>query len=175
MATGEQPDRERLVVIGRITGAHGVRGALRIYSYTEPPENIFEYGRWYLHGGDDWSPVACLGGQRHGKGLLGWIEGVEDRDAALRYRNVEIAVPRDALPEPEHGVWYWVDLVGCRVENLEGVVLGVVTTLMETGAHDVLVVEHAGGERLVPFAYGPVVKEVDLEARRIRVEWHPDD
>ena len=161
-----------LVTLGRVAGAYGVRGWLRVFSYTRPRSAILDYGPWYLGRGDDWRPVTRRGGRVHGRGLIAAIEGCTDRDAAEALTGAEIAVPLDRLPDLPEGEFYTHQLVGLEVVNRAGLRLGVVDRLMPTGAHDVLVV--AGErERLIPFA-APVLEEVDLEAGRIRVDWEPD-
>jgi 16S rRNA processing protein RimM len=112
-------------------------------------------------------------GQPHGRGYIGRFEGIEDRDAAAGLIGAEIAVPREQLPPAEAGEYYWVDLVGLEVVTSEGESLGHVDHLLETGAHDVLVV--AGErERLIPYTPGVHVLEVDLDGGRIVVEWDPE-
>ena len=86
----------------------------------------------------------------------------------------DVAVHRRQLPAAEAGRYYWVDLIGLSVVNREGIALGTVIALMETGANDVLVVQ-GERERLIPFVLGRVVLDVDLEAGVIEVDWLPDD
>ena len=109
----------------------------------------------------------------HGKGYVAQLAGVEDRDAAAALGGVEIEVPRECLEPVTDGEFYWNDLIGLEVETLTGDRLGQVQRMMETGANDVMVVT---GERrrLIPFVHGGVVREVDLEAGTIRVDWDPD-
>jgi len=162
-----------LVTVGRISGLYGVRGWVRVYSHTEPREGIVRYSPWYLRLGGEWRPVAVAEGRRHGKGVVARLEGCEDRDQAARLMGAEIAVRRDQLPPLPEGDYYWTDLEGLRVVNREGVELGTVERLMETGANDVLVVR-GERERLVPYLPGRVVLGVDLEGGEIRVDWDPD-
>jgi 16S rRNA processing protein RimM len=107
-----------------------------------------------------------------GDGLAAKLAGLEDRDAALRLKGLQIAVPRAALPPTQSNEYYWTDLLGMQVVTVQGVSLGTVDQMMETGANDVMVV--AGErERLIPFI-GDVVKTVDLAARLITVDWDPE-
>lgn len=164
---------EDMLTLGRISGLYGVQGWVKLYSYTDPRENILHYSRWQLlHHGRRYA-ANVLEGKRHGKGVIARLDLFDDREGARAFIGAEIAVPRDALPPLPSGEYYWADLEGLRVETLEGVNLGVVDHLMETGANDVLVVE---GERtrLVPFVQGQFVKEVNLEAGVIRVDWDPE-
>ena len=167
----ETPDT--LVTVGRISGVYGVKGWLRIYSYTEPRDNILQYNPWQLRLPDGWRSVNVLAGRSHGKGVVVQLDGCEDRDQAARWVEVEIAVRRAQLPAAVAGEYYWRDLIGLRVVNTEGEVLGVVDHLLETGANDVLVVR-GERERLIPYALGEVVTAVDLEAGELQVDWDVD-
>jgi len=164
-------DAERLVAVGRITGVFGVRGWVRVYSYTQPLENILEYGPWLL-GGDPQRAFAVVDGQVHGKGIVARLAGIDDRDLARGLIGAEIAVPRSRLGGTSESEFFWSDLIGLEVVNLAGASLGTVSELMETGGNDVLVLS---GEkrRLVPFTRR-VVQAVDLASRRIDVDWDAD-
>lgn len=166
-------EADRPVVVGRITRAHGVRGWVRVQSWTAPPENLLGYGPWLLREGDAWRTLAVDEVDRQPKGLIARLEGVGDRDAAERLAGREIAVPRSCLPAAEEDEYYWFDLVGLGVRTPDGRELGRVERLLETGANDVLVVRGEDRERLVPFIES-VVQEVDLEAGRLVADWDPD-
>lgn len=170
--TADTGDRE-LVLLGRISGLYGVRGWVRVFSYTEPRENILAYRHWLVRRGAQWTPVTVAEGRRHGKGIVVRLEGCTDRDAAAGWLESEIAVPRSALPPLAPGEYYWTDLQGMEVETVQGEVLGSVDFLLHTAANDVLVVK-GERERLIPFLQGQVVLEVDPESRRIVVDWDPD-
>ena len=160
------------VIIGRISGLYGVQGWVRVYSHTDPRENILRYSPWQVRVGDEWHTLAVLGGRRHGKGIVARLADCEDREQARRLLGAEVAIGRTQLPELASGEYYWTDLLGLRVVNQEGVELGRVDHLLETGANDVLVL--AGErERLIPFLPDDVVLEVDLEAGVMRVDWDP--
>ncbi|MCS4504559.1 Ribosome maturation factor RimM [wastewater metagenome] len=173
MQRGAQDDPP--VVLGEIVGVHGVQGWVKVYSWTRPMDNILGFTEWQLL--DDAGAARTLklrSGRQQGKGLIAHLEGVEDRDAARALIGRQIAVPRSALPPAEEGEYYWHDLVGLEVVNREGVVLGRVRRLMETGANDVMVV--AGErERLIPFVVDVFVLDVDLGAGRLEVDWDPED
>lgn len=164
----------RRVVLGRIVGLHGVRGELKLHSYTEPVERIFSYTPWRLQAADGRElELRQPRGRQHGKALLFSLPGVSDRDAAAVWLEAEISVARGALPPPRPDEWYWTDLEGLEVVTLEGVSLGRISHLMATGANDVMVVRDAERERLLPFVTGQWVKQVDLGAGRITVDWDP--
>jgi 16S rRNA processing protein RimM len=159
--------------MGRIAGAFGVKGWVRVTAFTELPDGLLDYAPWFLRRGDDWREVEVLDARPHGKGLVAQLPDCPDRDAAMALTGTEIGVYRSQLPAAGKDEYYWNDLIGLRVVTMEGREFGTVDHLIETGANDVLVIR---GEReiLVPFVVGQVIKAVDLEAGVIRVEWDPD-
>ena len=160
---------DRAIPVGRISGVYGVRGWVRVFSETEPRDNILSYSPWLVGG----VAYALAEGRRHGKGVVARLEGCDDRDRAAALIGCTIAVRRDQLPPPSADEFYWADLEGLAVETSAGEPLGRVSHLFATGAKDVLVV--AGErERLLPFVWDDVVKDVDFDAGVIRVEWDPD-
>ena len=169
------PDaRQRMIAVGRLHGAFGVRGEVKLESFTEPQRAIAKYQPWTLRdarGGER----ACEGAKlREGvKGLIATLPGITDKDAADALRGVEVLVPRSALPPPAPGEYYWVDLEGLRVVNAEGVDFGRVSHLFATGANDVLVVQ-GERERMLPFVQPDVVRAVDFEAGVVTVDWDAD-
>ena len=161
------------VVLGRISGLFGVRGWVKVYSYTDPREAVLDYDRWLLSGTNGWREATVAEGQRHGKTIIARLDGCIDREQAAQLVGTEIAVPRDELPEAEQGRFYWSDLEGLRVVHRDGTELGRVAYLLETGANDVLVVD-GEQERLIPFVMDKVILDVDLENDRIEVDWEWD-
>ena len=161
------------VVLGRISGLFGVRGWVKVYSYTDPREAVLDYDRWLLSGTNGWREATVAEGQRHGKTIIARLDGCIDREQAAQLVGTEIAVPRDELPEAEQGRFYWSDLEGLRVVHRDGTELGRVAYLLETGANDVLVVD-GEQERLIPFVMDKVILDVDLENDRIEVGWEWD-
>ena len=161
------------VVLGRISGLFGVRGWVKVYSYTEPREAVLNYSRWLLSGKDGWQEATVAEGQRHGKTIIARIDGYADRDQAATLVGTDIAVPRDELPETDNGEFYWSDLKGLTVVHRDGTELGKVAHLLETGANDVMVVR-GETERLVPFVMDKVVLGVDLDKGVIEVDWEWD-
>lgn len=163
-----------LLVVGRVGSVHGVRGAIRIYSETEPPEQILEYQPWHIKINHQWTILKIKSHQFHGPTLVVQFEGYTDRDQSKLLTGAEIAVEPSLLPSLPEGEYYWKDLIGLTVINLEGTELGVVTSLMETGSNDVLVVEKDGKDRLIPYIRNDFIKEIDLAGKRIVVDWDPD-
>jgi len=161
------------VILGRISGLFGVRGWVKVYSYTEPREAVLEFDRWLLSGRNGWQEATVAEGQRHGKTVIVRIDGYDDRDQAAGLIGTEIGVPRDELPETDDDQYYWSDLEGLSVVHRDGTELGKVKYLLETGANDVMVVK-GDTERLIPFAMDKVVLGVDLAKGEIRVDWEWD-
>ena len=168
-----------MLEIGRITGPYGIKGWLKIHSYTEPMENFLSYGQWHLKRRGTYEPIEIDDGKVHGKGLIAHLKGVDDRTLAESYKGLTVAIPEDALPQLDDGEFYWRDLQGLKVlcqDGNEQVLLGEVDYLIETGANDVLVVKGCEGsvdqaERLIPYLPGDTVARVDLEAGQIEVDW----
>lgn len=172
----------RRVTLGRVSGVFGIKGWLRVHSYTRPPENILNYRRWWLSRGDG-VETKVLGSQVQNRSLVVQLSdaagnAIEDREVAAGLIGVEIAVDRDVLPKLGDGEYYWIDLIGLRVESLDGAALGTVTDVTSNGAQDVLVMTAPDGdgeiERLIPIVRPQIVREIDMEAGRIVCDWQPD-
>lgn len=166
-------DGEPAVALGQVSGIYGVRGWVKVFSYTRPRENILKYRNWYLKIDGAWKLHNITEGHLSGQAVVVKLAGLDDRDLARKFIGVDIAILRSALPKPADGEYYWADLEGLDVVTVEGVSLGQVDHLMNTGANDILVVR-GDQERLIPYARGHVVKEVDMVARRITVDWPTD-
>lgn len=167
-------DNERRILLGRIVGAFGIRGQIKIESWTEPRDAIFRYQPWILReaSGDE-REFSGARGKESGKHLVATFPEVTDRDVVEAMRGTEIFVPRSSLPPPSPGEFYWVDLEGFRVVNVDGQEYGTVSHLFSTGANDVLMVR-GERERLVPFVEPDFVKSIDFDAGLITVDWDPD-
>ncbi len=164
------------LVIGRISGIYGVKGWLKIFSHTEPRENILTYPKWWLTAADgtvrEWVVET---GAVQGKGVVAKLRGCNDRDQAALLMQQEIAISTADLAPLAAGEYYWHQLLGLTMVTVKGVVLGTITDLMETGANDVLQIRtDSGEEHLVPYLPESVVVKVDLAARQMVVEWDLD-
>ena len=159
-------------MLGKVTGVWGVRGWIKLVSYTERAEDIFNYQPWSLLQDGQETVVSLLDGKRQGSGLVASIEGTTERDQAEQWIGRQIAVRREQLPELPEGDYYWRELIGLQVMTRDGMQLGKVKSILPTGANDVLVVS---GERehLVPYL-PEVVIAVDLGLSRITVDWDPE-
>lgn len=162
------------IEVGRIAGFYGVRGWVKVYSHTQPRDNILSYTTWYLRRGGEWQPFQLEDGRVHGKGIVAKLQGYDDRDAVTTLMKSLVAIRREQLAPAAPGEYYWADLQGLTVRNLDNVELGKVSHLLETGANDVLVVHEGATERLIPFVTGEYVTSIDLEQGTITVDWDPD-
>ena len=165
---------QRMITVGRLHGAFGVRGELKLESFTAPENAILRYQPWTLRDAQGCERmVEGARGRAGAKGLVVTIPGIEGRDAAEAMRGTEVLVPRSALPPPAPGEYYWVDLEGLRVVNAEGVDFGTVSHLFSTGANDVLVAR-GDRERLIPFLEPDYIRSVDFDAGLVTVDWDAD-
>ena len=175
---------EEKLIVGRISGVYGVKGWVKVYSETDPRDGITAYNPWYIQqvsreGCGEWREMRVEHGRRQAKTVIAKLEGVDDRDAAMQLTGATIAIRPEQLRALGENEFYWRDLIGLRVSNREGVELGTVRRLMETGANDVLVVSSGDGaedqkELLIPWTPGRAIVEVDLEQGRLCVDWDAD-
>jgi len=166
------------VTLGRVAGVFGIRGWVKLHSFTRPAENLLNYSRWWLVTAQPYE-ARLIEGKAQVSGLVARISDasgapIEDRDFAALLIGAEIQVDRAALPKAPPGSYYWDDLVGLDVVSSADEPLGRVVSVMENGAQDVLVLEDGERERLIPFVIGPIIQAVDLERKRIVAEWAPD-
>jgi 16S rRNA processing protein RimM len=167
---GREQDR---VVLGRITGAFGVRGWLKVISFTEPAEQVLDYPAWKVDlPRSSRRELRPLEGRRHGKGLVVRVEGIDDRDAAIALGRLEFWIERRELPALKKDEYYRADLVGFEVVNLQGERLGSVDHFLDMPANAVMVVAGVR-EHWLPLGADQVFR-VDLGQRRITVDWDPD-
>ena len=159
------------VALGYISAVHGIKGWVKVHSWTRPMEAILDYQPWLL--GDDKRPVKIVDGRKQGKGLAALLPGFDSREQAVALVGQQIFVAREQLPTTAKDEYYWSDLEGLEVHTTKGELLGRVERLMETGANDVLVIR-GQREHLVPFVQGQYVTRVDLEGGLIIVDWDPE-
>lgn len=172
------PDSD-LIVVGRITGAYGIKGWVKVYSYTDPMEGILQYQPWYLSRGARQQTIELENGRVHGKGLIALPAGFTSRNEAEALAGWQIEVEKVQLPELDDGELYWHQLEGLAVINTDGARLGRVDHLLETGASDVMVViadetSIDGRERMIPFVEEDIVTDIDLKAGSVTVNWETD-
>lgn len=181
------------VEVGRIVGAWGLKGWVKVQYFASDPQALFATRRWFLKAPQDLrsplhgAPAAALPAQltitqakEHGDVIVARAREVPDRDAAEALRASRVFVSRSIFPAPAADEFYWVDLIGLAVVNRQGEALGTVAGLLDTGAQSVLRVTsptgtdaEAAAERLIPFV-AAYVDGVDLERRLITVDWGLD-
>jgi len=164
-------NQAKRILLGRIAGVHGIKGWVKVHSYTEPRSAIFDYQPWSLVGVEKTAKV--LESNASGKYLLAKLQGATNRDEAEALVGQEIAVERSALPSLDEKEYYWTDLVGLAVVNKDGTRMGTIHEMLATGANDVMVV-HGERERLIPFVMDQYVSQVDLEQGTVTVDWDPE-
>jgi 16S rRNA processing protein RimM len=164
---------EELIIVGRITGLFGVKGWVKVYSHTQPRDNIIRYNPWLLDLEGRWQQYSVTEVRRHGKSLIARFEDYCTRDQVVGILGADVAISAAQLERLPEGEYYWVDLIGLRVINLQGIKLGAVDHFIETGANDVLVVKGVT-EILIPYIEARTIKLVDIERGIIQVDWELD-
>lgn len=164
---------QKWVTLGRVSGVFGVKGWLKVHSYTEPHSNVLTFRAWTLRFEGADRVVDVEDGLNRAGAIVAKLRGVDDPDSARSIVGADIVVERERLPPLGMGEFYWADLEGCEVRTTGGVALGCVDHVTATGAHDMLVLP-GKPERLIPFVAGRIVKQVDLAERVIVVDWSPD-
>ena len=175
-----------LVVIGEISAVFGVKGWLKVHSYTDPIDNILAYDNWWLDKKGQIRQVVIDEARRHSNGIVVHIKDVDDRDIAKEYCKSQIKIPLSAMPELSNDDYYWHQLEGLQVylqdeAGQAGVLVGTVDHLIETGANDVLVVmsesngKSESEEILIPYLLDKVVKSVDIASGTMVVDWQLDE
>ncbi len=159
------------IIVGKVGSTYGLRGWLKIRTYTDFGANILNYTTWYLAlGSDEWKTFDLEEGRIHGNGIIAKLAGINSPEEGRLLTGVTIAVKRSQLPPLKQNEYYWSDLIGLSVINKQGKKLGEVIYLMETGSNDVLVVK-GDKEFAIPYLFGKVVLNVDLIKNEILVDW----
>jgi 16S rRNA processing protein RimM len=172
------------VEVGRVLGAWGVKGALKVLPFAADAQALFSTKRWYLAPAEPARPgglahpvlLRIAQAREQGDAIVATVQDLADRDLAEALKGTRIFVARSSFPTPDEGEFYWVDLIGLAVVNREGLVLGQVSGLLETGPHCVIKVQPADAEAeevLIPFV-DAYVDAVEMAERRIRVDWQAD-
>lgn len=178
------------VEVGRVMGAWGIKGGIRVKPFAADPQALFASKRWFLRPPEGPRPLGVkapafpgllriVTAKEHGDGVVATAQELPDRDAAEALKGAAVFVSRSSFPTPDEGEFYWIDLIGLQVQNRAGAGLGEVIGLIETGPHCVLRIRPEGtqaeaDEVLIPFV-DAYVDGVDLPARRIAVDWELDD
>lgn len=157
-----------------MSGVFGIKGWVKVFSFTDPRENILQYSPWFLRKNNQLREIKLVGGRRQGHLVVAELSGVADRDLAAELIGSEIFILKQQLPAAEDGEYYWADLIGLAVKNQEGIDFGTVDHLLETGANDVLVVRDGDVERLIPFLQPQTIVKISLDEGLIVVDWDSD-
>jgi 16S rRNA processing protein RimM len=167
------------VTLGKVGAVYGIKGWLKIHSFTDDQEAILDYFPWSLKLGNKVQSVEITDWRKHNNGLVVKVAGIDDRDIAQKLVGSEIFVSEDALSDLPEGEFYWRDLIGMAVVTDKGYDLGHVSDIMETGANDVLVVKanlkdgFGKKERLIPYLMDQVILSISAEDKQICVDWDP--
>lgn len=176
MKPAETLPKEQLQ-LGEISGLHGVQGWVKVFSDTQPRENIFSYSPWSLSRLGKAQQVEVLHWRKQGKTLVAKLKGLDDREQARALIGAKISVDKAVLPSLQNNEYYWHQLIGLTVISChsgQDEILGVVAEMMETGSNDVMLVRSDAKEHLVPWVFGDYVLGVDLEAGQVTVDWDPE-
>jgi len=172
---------DKLIILGKVNGFYGVKGWVKLFSNTEPKQNIVKYQKVLLRLQGQWQEIEISQGRLQGKGVVAHFVGYDDRDAAQLLLGADIAIKREQLAKLENDNYYWIDLIGLQVINTEDITLGKVSSMMETGANDVLVVKPENAqeqglneEYLIPYIPEQFILDVDLGTGIIHVDWDKD-
>lgn len=160
-----------LITVGKITGHYGVKGWLKVFSYTQPMENIASYSQWYVGG----ELIKGIKAKKHGKTMVAYFKGMDNRECSQKLIGLEVQISSDELGQLPDNEYYWMQLIGLEISDIDGRVLGVLDAMFETGANDVIVLKDSEGkEHLIPYILGGTVIQVDLVNNTMTVDWQLD-
>ena len=166
---------DKKIYLGKITGVHGIKGWLKIQSFSSPPENILNYPLWIISNRGQEGFYSVEQGRKHSNKIIVNLEKIDDRTKAESLINSKIKIRRSELPILSNESHYWSDLEGLSVLNSEEKLIGIVDSLIETGANDVMVVNTTKDKRiLIPFVMHEIIKEVSIELNYVKVDWQID-
>ncbi|MEE9354337.1 MAG: ribosome maturation factor RimM [Methylococcaceae bacterium] len=166
-------EQQEPVPVGKITGTFGVKGWVKITSFTDPKINIVDYTPWIIKGKKPQIERSVSMVKQQTKGFIAKLDGIDTPEEAALYKGSDILVYPSQFKEPGLQNYFWLDLIGLDVVTIAGANLGQVSSLIETGANDVLVVDDEK-EHLIPFVLGIYVLKVELDQKKITVDWDPD-
>lgn len=159
----------KIITIGRLGKPVGLQGWMRLISFTEPVENILSYQHWFLNTGKGWQQAAFYETKLQGNQILVKFPGMDTPEKAKQLTHATLGISREQLPSLSEGEFYWSDLEGLRVINTQGIELGIIDYLFNTGSNDVIVVKGTK-EHLLPYLK-KVVLAVDLAEGTMLVDW----
>ncbi len=160
-----------LITVGKVTGHFGVKGWLKVFSYTQPMENIANYSQWYVGG----ELIKGIKAKQHGKTVVAYFKGMDNREKAQKFIGMEVEISAKELGTLPENEYYWMQLIGLNVSDLDEHRLGTIDSMFETGANDVIVLkDDEGNEHLIPYILGGTVVQVDLVNNTMTVDWQLD-
>ncbi len=171
------------VLLGKISGVHGIKGWIKVFSYTSPRLKITEYTEWFIKNKDNtWEVTKLVDGKQQGKNIVALLDGVNSREQAEALIGAEIAIHSDQLNALSENEYFWRDLIGLSVKTINGEKLGTIDWLFDTGSNDVIIVKGTldgengveDKEYLLPFIFDDVIKSIDLENSLMIVDWDPE-
>lgn len=163
-----------LVIMGRIVAPYGVFGWLKVLPDTEQIDGLLDYKTWWIGKDNDWCELKVEEAKIHNDVIVVKLQSISERDGAFACKGKQVAVPRAALPKPGKNEYYWSDLIGLQVKNLQAIDFGKISDVFATGANDVIVAKSdEGQERLIPFIDAAII-EVDMMAKTMLVDWDAD-
>lgn len=166
--------KSELITIGKISAAFGIKGWIKIHSFTDSKKNILNYLPWIIKKDDEFKKIKIIHSKQQGNNIIVSIEGITDRDIATTFCGCKILINKNQLPKTKEGEYYWTDIIGLYVKTKFDVNLGKVSYLIETGANNVLVVKNNKTEILIPFLPEQVIKKIDFFNKIIIVDWDFD-
>ena len=179
MEKNDMKDQHSIVVVGKLGSAYGIKGWLKLHSFTEVSEDIFKYNPWYIQSNHDWNIVCLEDWKKHGKSYIVKLRGIDVREDVQYYSNLNIGVNSNTLPTLSDSEFYWLELVGMDDFTTKNYHLGKVSEILETGSNDVLVIKANVNdafnkkERLIPFIEEQVIKFISRKDNKIEVDWEP--
>ncbi len=161
---------EEIIVMAKISSPYGVKGWVKIFSFTENLDSLLAYNKFFLSKDQkSWLEKEVKEIKLHGKSIVAKFLEIDNRSEAENFKDYLIGVSKDLLPKLNKGQYYWSELIGFEVLNLKNISFGTVDTFIETGANDVIVVS-GDKERLIPYTSNTVLK-VDTGGEKIIVDW----
>lgn len=164
---------KELINVGEVSGVFGIKGWVKVFSFTDRRENILNYSPWLLKKSGETKSVNVIEGALQGGAVVAKLDGVNDRDQAAVLMGSAIFITSGQLPKTAEDEYYWSDLIGLTVETIEGIKLGSVENMLETGANDVVIVK-GERDRAIPFLQGQTIIRIDLPSQKMIVDWDPD-
>ncbi|WMY95157.1 MAG: ribosome maturation factor RimM [Arsenophonus sp.] len=167
------------IILGKLGATYGINGWMKIFSFTENIEDIFDYQPWFIQWfKGKWYPLDIKKWKNDNNNIFVKFKNLYNKEQASLITNYEIMVDSAKFPILKKNEYYWKDLIGCQIFNSQNYFFGYVTNLITTGANDVLVTQNLIDsfgiiERLIPFLYEKVIKKVDIVTKVIQVDWDP--